>query len=319
MKFRYLTIVFCLILFAFSGCQEHSRLAIPDKAQAQPDQVLPAHYQVAIVRTTTVEIKKDTGESAPQKMTENLIADLSLWSVKNRKDRIIFRAVCNSVNILRSDFSGKTLDAEPLNYLLQKEFELTISKEGSLLDDSSIKELMRRAVKDPSQKSCQGNFKYSDMLIDFYNVIVDLCGTAAKDSYSQGEEFIRHEPTPTPAVEFPLPQRKIISMVDQLVDQEGTRKAKIIELHIIADNTQATLTDIYPELIKTKGLFSNLRRWRTKSIGGTGEKVVNLNTGLLESSSQDWQIKAEAGFVIPIRDSHLAITIEQVVEIQQIQ
>ncbi|MCD6380657.1 hypothetical protein J7M07_09470 [bacterium] len=312
---RTICAIICLTVLA--GCQKHLKENVSDNLH--PKRVMPVHYQVAINRTTTVEMQKDSGQSSPQTMTEKLTVNLSLQSANTMQDQVVFKAVCDSVHMSRSDFLKTGSGAEALRNLQGKEFTLTLSIEGEMIDDSSIRGLMKYAAKDSHHKSCKGTFREPDMLVDFYNIVSDLCTVAVKGNYPQGEKFIRHELTPTPAVEFSLPQRQITYTVDEVVNNEGVKKAHITEMHTIADDAQAKLPDIYSEGIKTKGLFSSLRRWRTQSIEGTGERVIDLDAGFLESLSQHWQVKATAGLRIPIRDVHPVITIDESIIVKRIQ
>jgi hypothetical protein len=317
MKQRLMVSAMVSVLILLTGCQTH--LSQNGSENMPAETRTPVRYQIAINRTTTVYMKNDSGENTPQTMTEALTANLSLWRDNAIQNQITFKAVCDSVHMLRYDFVKTASGVEALRQLDGKGFSLTISPKGDMADDSSIKTLMKLAAKDSGQKTCKGAFKEPDMLIDFYIVAADLCAAAAKASYSQGQTWSRLEPTPTPAVEFSLPQRQITCTVNQLVNQDGIRKAKMTEVHTLAEDGQTESSGIYPELIKTSGLFSSLRRWRTQSIDGTGEKVINLETGFLESSIQHWQVKAVAGFAIPISSTPPVITIDEKIAVKQIQ
>jgi hypothetical protein len=300
------------ILFS-TGCQKHLQ-----ESSQQPELRLPAKYEVVINRITTVDMKKASGQESPQTMTENLTVNLFLQPINTGQDQVMFKVACNSVHMLRTDFIGIPTDAEVLRDLEGKQFTLTFAEDGTLHDSSALLKLMKPAGKEALNKSCKGTFKESDMLTDFYDVVVGLCAASAKENYSVGEIYTQYVPTPTPAVEFTLPQREIANTVNQIKERDGVKIANISETHTIAADAPLDLPDIYVKGMKTGGLFSVLRRWRTESIEGSGEKVVDLKTGYCESLNQQWQVKATAGFSIPIRDAHPEITIDETVTAKQI-
>lgn len=309
-----LGITVCFLLF--TGCRTTIQpQEIPSSSFIGSEPQKHVQYQMVINRTTIVDLENESGQSSPQTMSEKLTTEFTLQPSNTNQNLITFKGICNSVHIYRTDFVGTQTSGEVLRNLQGKEFKLVFSEDGILQDASSLKKLMESEV-NIYMKTCKGSFKEPDMLTDFYNVVVDLCAASAKDQYSQGENIIRYELTPTPAIEFSLPSRKIASRVQQITNTEGHNKARIFEIHTMTENTQAQPLNIYPNPIKTGGLFSSLRRWQVQSINGTGEKVINLDAGVCELLNQHWQVHATAGFSIPIRDTHPVISIDETISVK---
>ena len=317
MKQQTTLLILTSYIFILTGCQNSiSNITEPPNN--------PTIYSVTVDRTTTVNMKGNPDkDNLPQIMEENMDLVLSVKPNNNSDLSNSYHIICKSVKLHRSDFAEKKTTCGPLKSLRGKHYNIEISPDSQIIDASLLKNLLNKASEKVTKQNRSGRFKeHSDMLLDYYIINSSLCEMTAKavsNKLSQGYTWNSTLATPSPAVEFQLPTRKISSEVKNVFTEDNVNKAKIIESYTTTKGLKSIATEIYPKNVKTKGLFTMLRNWRNKSLTGQGETIINLDSNTIESIRQQWQTTATASLTIPIKGyTTTDITIDQTITINEI-
>ena len=231
---------------------------------------------------------------------------------------------CQSVQVKRTSFSGKSAAADAMEALKGKSYTIQISPTGQLENIESFEAMLKEigqksfvASSNPKQ-----NIKNPDMILDwifFQFYLWDVSASNPKPlagirpgSSWQSEQFM---PWPVPIRNIPS---RITTYTVKKIADEDTKKIAVIDCaYQLREKPVLTFPLPYEGPFQIKGsLFSVLRSFRHESIEGSGTQTFDLTDGLLVKDQEDYTLVTRADFILPLGQSLPTLTVRQSITIE---
>jgi hypothetical protein len=316
----------CLGCFSAGGCsptqkQRENLLVV----NFHPDQVL--RYQMTSTRRTTLAVQDSTTgkkQGSPQETLESMELVIAYKPVKIDMFGVTqIEGVCESIKVTRNSQSGKGQPAgDAVENLKGKPFILELSPSGKIEDFKQLEKILFDAGStafDTSRKEMR--VKNPDMIYDFValqwylwdaiaSVPNPMAGVTPGMTWKNTQLIAWPVPIPNP------PCRITTFTLDSVKEENGPQKALIKSTYQLSDKTVAGFPRPYEGTFMMRGLFGFLQNYQFQSLAGQGEQIFNLTTGIVESDTQEYDLAATAGFLLPLGSSVPHLNIHQTLSVK---
>ena len=325
----YLRLLVCvLLIIPFSGCRpagEQSSLMVINFQQGKT-----LKYKLVSSREATINLAGSSakaaksGTSQTQKMSETLELVIEYTPIKvDPFGLTTIQAKCLSVNVRRSNFSGKTESDDAMNHLRDKTYTLQLSPTGKIADFTQLHNLLREIGQ---QAFVSGNpegarIKNPDMISDFTTLqwyLWDTCSTLTDplEGLAPGKTWQTKQFIPWPAPISNPPARLTTFRLDKIEQQENKQVAFISADYALTSIPLEQFPAPYEGRFRLKSTFGFLQNYQFQSIRGKGVQLYDLNSGIILSDQQQYTLVVSADFLLPLGDSKPAMTVEQTLSVQ---
>ncbi len=276
----------------------------------------------------TLQITLDSADpkskkSKPHKTTEKLTLviaykpiDIDPYGLTTIEGR------CESAEVRRVTFLGKTKKSDAVEALAGQSFQFQITPTGRIDDYSQLKALTRKLgdkafVSGTRQRQ---RVKNPDMIYDFVALQWYLWDSIASvknplDGVAVGQSWKSNQHVPLPV---PLRAvREVTYTVDEIKETPTGRKAVISSSYALSNAKPGNWTIPYSGKFGFKGsILALLRNYKYKWLKGTGREVFNIDRGVLQSRTEQYQIEIGADLLLPLGDSKPKLKVEQKISIK---
>lgn len=316
MKIKIAGILFCFIA-ALTGCQQSqspngNQLFVVEFEKNKPLKYKMVSSRDIVVKFDGAETKKKSKDSE-WKMSETLEIDavLTLEEIDSR-GLLTVKAEYPNVTVTRkgkSRSSGK----DAIENLRGQSVTFKMTPAGKLVETSQLEELIQSlGDKAFGASSKSADIKSQDMVADFValqwymfdpvaNITNPLAGVEPGDTWTS----VMNVPAPLQL----FTERTAEYSLDEVITEDKNSKA------IISVKYQMTDADLDTPLIysgrayRQRGFFGVLR-CKPISLEGTGKIKYNLDKGILENTTQQYQLITTAVLFMPLpgtEDSKMTI------------
>ncbi len=317
------------ILVACTGCQERTTgdfFAVDFKPDA------PLRYKMISERTVDISLGMEDGDAkkSTQSITERLEMVIA-YKPQGKFDPYAantIQATCESARVTRTSIGGRASPSDAVNSLAGKSYTFEITPTGRIINyddlDRVLKELGDKAFATTSQR--QGSIKNPDMTSDFVAIQWHLWDSVAAiknplKGLKIGQTWTAIQSIPFPAPippDSPMPAvRKTTYKLDEItVTDQTERIASVSSTYQLDKGPLAHWSTPYTKRFQMKGLFGFLRNYKFLSIEGSGNSKYNINTGHLESDRQEFSLKVDANFLMPLKGTTPTIIVKQTIAVE---
>jgi hypothetical protein len=307
--------IFGAVLFA--GCQGDGQkeLLLVDFKEGTP-------LRYKFVSERDIKINVDTPSKPDKNTSHDMSERLELVIVYRPVDVKPFglttiEATCASVKVSRKSFTVKgQLPADAVESFVGMSFRFKVSPTGKITEhsemDDVISEVGEKAFATKTDR--QGRVKNPDMMMDFIALVWHFWDSVALVKGSEGAAVGRswqaRQLVPLP-VGIPAGRETTYTLSEILDTQQG-RKAKITSSYALSEPIREGFPRPYTGGYRLKGsLFAVLTNYKFTHLQGAGEQIFNIDTGTLERDQQQYQVKMDASFILPLGDSVPRVTVDQ--------
>jgi len=291
----------------------------------QKDKIL--RYQMTSTRETTLELKSSSSgkkQGQPQKTIESLELVMAYKPIKADPFGLTqIECTCESVKVSRGALGGKNqTTGDAIKNLKGKSFVLELSPVGKIEDFRQLEKVLSdigTTAFDDSRKEMR--VKNPDMIYDFVALQWYLWDSVS--SVPNPSEGVRRgmtwKNTQLIAWSVPIPHppcRIAAFALDSVKEENNQQKAVIKSAYQLSPKTVENFPKPYEGTFQMRGLFGFLRDYKFLSLTGQGEQIFNLTTGTVESDAQQYEVQAQAAFLLPLGDSVPCLTIHQTTTIK---
>ncbi|MBN1818494.1 MAG: hypothetical protein JW828_14120 [Sedimentisphaerales bacterium] len=324
---RTIPTLICLgILFVAAGCQLGSKTGDKDVLVLEFREDQPIRYKAVSQRDILIELLD--GEGKPQqnqshKMSEQLDLELTFLAKEvNLFGLTTVQATVDSAKVTRQAFRTRGPEPEDITEKLKgMTFTFKVSPAGKPTDTSEMDARINEFIESGfvNRSGPVKRIKDPDMVVDFIMLTHHLWDPVAAikkpSGVTTGATWKSDQLVPLP---FPLPMMRETTYTLAEVSQENGRKAVIHSAFGLTKNEPAYWPKAYQEVFNLRGsLFAVLRNYRFESIEGTGNAVFDIQQGMLENESQQWKMKINADFMLPLGNTRPVITIDQKIHVER--
>ncbi|MBL7214682.1 MAG: hypothetical protein ISS71_03275 [Phycisphaerae bacterium] len=330
MKSRRLYSWIVVVCLCMAGCQRQNRLSSQNWLLVNFQKNVPITYQFTSDRQITIDLTSGSSgkKTKPQTMSEKL--DMVITYTPTEVDPFSLTtlvAECRSVEVTRSSLSGKKESMDAMEYLKGKSFTFQLSPTGQIANETDLKRIITEiGQKAFSQsKNDSQRIKNPDMINDFIAMqwhLWDSTSTIDKplEGMQPGQTWQVKQWIPWPATTSRMPMRMTTYTLDSLTTEEDQpRKAVIKSSYDLADPGKQRFPYPYEGMFQTRGIMGFLRNYKFFAMEGTGTQIFNMEKGLIESDQQEYTLKVNASFMLPLGNSLPVLTIDQTILIKQIE
>lgn len=301
----------------FTGCQDAGQkelLLVDFKAET------PLRYKFISERDITINV--NTPSKPDKDSSHDMSERLELVMVYKPVDVNPFglttiEAICESAKVTRKSFTAKgNLPKDAVESLAGKSFSFKISPTGKISEHSELDEIISQAGEKAfaSTSGSQGRVKNPDMMMDFIAFVWHFWDSVASvrgsGGVAVGRSWQSEQLVPLP-VGIPAGRRTTFTL-SEVTEAANGRKAIINSSYDLTEPIREGFPRPYTGGYRLKGsLFAVLTNYEFTHLQGSGKQVFNLDTGTLESSEQQYQVKMDASFILPLGDSVPSVTIDQ--------
>ncbi len=314
--------VICL-LFTFTGCQNSGDINI---LLVSFEENTPITYQLTSTRKTEINLTgSGTKKNRPQIMTETLDMVVTYTPVEvDPFGLTTIKATCQSVKVKRTSMSGKRTAPDAMEKMAGKTFMIRLTPTGQIAEYTDLDRTIREIGKHAFDTSKTQRVKNPDMISDFIAMqwyLWDSISTIKKPDtgVDPNDTWTAKQLIPWPAP-IPNPPARITTYMLESFSQEENQpqKANIKSSFTLSDTTVEGFPRPYDGRFQMRGLMGFLQNYRFQSLEGTGTQVFNMETGQIESDQQQYQLKVNASFLLPLGNSVPTLTIDQTISIKKI-
>jgi len=312
-----------VILAGLTGCQQISERELL-VLEFEQNKIL--RYELISERTVNINLG-DTSKSKKQKphsTKEKLELIIAYKPIRiNPYGLTTISATCESAKVQRSSSlrkrSGSGSDA--IESLKGKTFTFQVSPVGKIEDYANLQELVRQLGEKAfaTKTGNRGKIKNPDMIFDFVALqwyLWDSVATIGRplEGVKAGQTWKTNQLIPLP---IPLnTARETTYLLDDITEEGSVRKAVIKSSFKSSDVKVANWPRPYTGPFNIKGIFGFLRNYKVKSIDGSGEQLFNIDRGVIENETQQYDVKIEATFLLPLGDSRPSLSINQKISLR---
>jgi len=307
--------IFAVVLFA--GCQEDSQreLLLVDFKED-----VPLRYK--FVSERDIKINVDT-PSKPDKNTSHDMSERLELVIEYRPVDVnpfgltTIEATCASAEVSRKSFTVKGQPpADAVESFVGRSFRFKVSPTGKITEhsqmDKVISEVGEKAFATKTDR--QGRIKNPDMMMDFIALVWHFWDSVAliksHEGAAVGHSWQTEQLVPLP-VGIPA-GRETTYTLSEILDTPQGRKAKITSSYALSEPIREGFPRPYTGGYRLKGsLFAVLTNYKFTHLQGGGEQLFNIDTGTLERDQQQYQVKMDASFILPLGDSVPRVTVNQ--------
>ena len=287
-----------LIVISFSGCGGAAKSKNLLTVDFQQDKILK--YEFVSNRDIAVNLDpkgkaSKSGKSAPQHSTESLSLKVSYKPEKvNPIGITTIQATCESAKANRTSSRGHQAK-DAVEYAAGKSFKLSLSPVGRVVDKSELSDLIKELGKKAfSVRSSGGRVKNSDMVGDFFATqwfLWDSISSIEKpiDGVSIGDSWQSRLSIPTPMVM--LKSRGVTYTLEEVTPSERGNIATITSVYGSVEGWGEDWPTPYEGSFQPSGPFGMMGGFKIVSFTGTGRQTFNIDKGIIEEESQEYEIK----------------------------
>jgi hypothetical protein len=265
--------------------------------------------------------KSRIGKGTIDKFTETMEMVVTYMPIEVNPYRLTtIKATIESVKATRSKRSGgQVTPRDAVENLKGKTFTLKVDAQGKIEDYSQLDELIKQIGEKAFRKgSRMGRIKEPDMIWDFISsqwFLWDSISSIEKpaEGVSVGQSWSSKLSVPTPMVMRKA--RDVTYKFDRIWDNVKGRLAVISSTYSLADSVPAGWPVPYTGSFRMPGTFGFFRGYNILSLAGRGDELFNIDKGLIERYSQQYEMRLDAILPGPIGVSP-RITIKQKLTMQ---
>jgi hypothetical protein len=286
-------------------------------------------YKLVSERNTEVNLDSTgsaskSGKNKPQKMSEKLELVIAYRPVViDPYGLSTIEGTCESARVTRKSLVRKAPPSDAVESLAGQTFTFQISPTGRIADYAQLKALIRRLGDKAfaSNARGQGRIKNPDMISDFVALqwyLWDSIATIenAVDGVAIGQSWKAKQLVPLP---MPIPVvRESTYALAEVKETDSGRKAVITSSYKLSNSRLKNRPMPYTGKFMMKGMFGFLRNFKPLSIEGSGRQIFDIEAGVVESEQQQYKVKVQAGFMLPLGDTVPTVTTDQKMSIQLI-
>jgi hypothetical protein len=282
-----------------------------------------------LISSRDIEINLDStgsasrgGKGKPQKMSEKLVLVIAYKPVEiDTYGLSTIEGRCESARVTRTSLVRKSSGRDAVENLTGQTFTFQITPTGRIEDYSDLEALVRRLGDKAFASSTggRGRIKNPDMITDFsalqwhfWDSIANIEDAVAGVELGQSWKAKQFVPLP-----MPVPAaRETIYTLDRVEETDSGRKAVIVSSYKLSDSRVKNRPMPYTGQFNMRGMFGFLRKFKFRSLEGSGTQIFNIDTGTLESEEQQYKVHIDAGFMMPLGDTVPTVTIDQKIIIE---
>ena len=312
-----------LVLLLSVGCAptaSRQRFVVDFK----PDSAL--RYKFVSERNSSVDLggsaAAKSGKSKPMTIDEKLELvisykgiDIDLYGLST------IEAVCESAKVTRTSMGKKKSLPDAVEGLKGKTFRFQISPVGKIVDYTPLKKVLTDLGENAFAKNTgkRGRIKNPDMILDFaamqwfmWDSVSSIKKPTEGKAIGQSWKSFQFVPMPIP---IPVARDTTFTLSEVTETAQGPI-AVITESYILSGPETIDWPKPYDGKFQMKGTLGILRGFRPLSLTGTGRQTFDMNTGVVQSRSQQYQIEVEARFMLPLGDTAPKLIIDQKMSIE---
>jgi hypothetical protein len=319
----------CLALPAGCGASKQSNTGIGRAPKA--GQVLltvdfaqgqTLRYQFVAERKITIDWDPNAAEGAgkSEQQTERLEMVVAYTpTAVDPYGASTIQANCERVEVARS---VRDYGRDAATWAQGKSFVLKVDPRGRVLDDSSLRSLVKEMGDAAfSKDTSRGRIKNPDMIGDFVASQWFLWDAEASierpaDGVAKGQSWTSGLSVPTPMVTRKA--REVTYRLEDVRDTDHGRCAVIGSTYRLAESTPQSWPIPYSGRFQMSGTFGFLTRYQVLSLEGTGRELFNVDAGRIEQSEQKYKVKMNASVMMMGISTQPAITIEQTLTMERL-
>ena len=326
MSSQYLYLSILAVCLCTIGCQQQQQ---QNWLLLNFEEDVPVTYQLTSTRQVTIDLTGGSSgkKSKPQATSETL--DLVITYTPTDVDPFglttIF-AECKSAKVTRSSISGRRNAADAMEQLAGKKFTLQLSPTGEIADDTDLRRMTSELGEKAFAQSGDGaqRIKNPDMISDFIVMqwhLWDSTSTVEEplDGMEPGKTWQVKQWIPWPIPVNSLPSRLTTYTLDSFKNEENQPKKAVVKSdYTISETKKQDFPFPYEGRFQMRGLMGFLRNYKFLSLNGGGTQIFNMDEGLVESDQQNYTMKVNATFMLPLGDSLPVLDVNQKISIKRI-
>lgn len=308
-----LTIISVALLSVFAGCDGAVGGKKLFSVDFQEGQTLRYKF------VSTRDIKIDWGSSKAGKRSINKSSESVNMVVAYTPIEVdpygltTIKATCEKVKAHRSNRGGRAR-TDAVESFAGKTFTFTIDATGRIEDYSRLEQLIREVGKKAFRSNTEkGRIKEPDMIGDFTTTqwfLWDSISSIEKpvEGVAVGQSW--KSKLFVPASMVLRKARDVTYTLDEIRQTEKGQIAVIRSSYQSAKSVPRSWPMPYSGRFQMSGTFGFLRNYKVLDLKGEGEELFNIDAGRIEQYNQNYQMKLDASFMIPLGDRP-KITIKQ--------
>lgn len=325
-------LVLVTVVLMGMGCQDSAKkTAAPVRRGAHLfvvdfDPARPLRYK--FVSERQVDVRFGTGrKSSEKKYNETMELIIAYSPVESDPfGYSIIEGKCESATVKRNSSGNRKGVKDAVEHLKGKSFTLKIGPTGEIVDYSSLGELIaeigERAFDSSSKR--KGRVKNPDMIMDFIAMQWFLWDTTSSISEPLQGVVAGQSWESKLLVPMPVPVqvgREVVYSLDEVKEIDGSKVAVIKSSYKVSDAPPEGLAMPYTGRFQMRGTFGFLQGYDVVSLEGDGTQLFNLDTGLIESDTQQYTAKVKAALMFGLggEDPEPNLNVKQRLEIQKLE
>lgn len=274
-------------------------------------------YKMVSTRDVRIELTNSGEKNQSHEMTESIELLMEYTPVEVNPFGISkIQAKCLSAKSSRTALrKGQKAEKDSAADMQGKTYMLEISPIGQVEDFSEFTKLLQELGESSFVQSRQSMaVKNPDMLYDVMALqwnMWDLSSSIPKPSVgiSLNKQWHAMQLLPVP---LPVPLTRKTTYTLKEIIPEPQRTAVIENTFEFVDEEMENVPKIYDKKFNLKGsLFAVMRNFQVTSLEGSGRQVFNIDRGVLISDNQQWKMRIDASFMLPLGDSKPIILVDQ--------
>lgn len=318
-------VVFVLLVFVVCGCQEQVQRGQLFSVDFKPDE--PVRYKFISTRSISTSLKSGS-KSSSQATSETLefVMDFKV-SGGDRYGISEITATCRSAKVTRKGFPGLGRGLDPVEGLAGQSYTFQLNPTGRISEYPEIESLVQKLGERAFVSSTQsGRIKGQDMITDFIAIQWYLWDAVASieeplKGLSVGQNWTSQQyvPLPMPLTAVKHAVRETTYTLKEITESETSPKAVITSSYGMTDLPGQEWPVPYSGSYRMRGTFGFLRNYEFTSLSGSGEQIIDLDSGTVESFQQQYKIGMKAAFMLPLGDISPRLTVSQKISAERLE
>lgn len=241
-------------------------------------------------------------------------------------------AECKDIKVNRKTFTNRSdAKSDPVSSLKGKNWTFVINSAGSIQDYSSLEAVTKELGVKAINESGTRRIKSPDLIWDFVATqwfIWDALSSNKKlyAGVNPGQSWSSILSVPF-AVRVPIERT-----VEYSIDPEHPTEGSEITIDssygyrgyerkgdkLIFKSAITTMPKPYEGSFQTKGMFGFLRDYKAENLSGSGVAKYNIETGILISDHQEYNLNMTAGFMFPLGKTSPQLNVTQTIDVELI-
>lgn len=243
--------------------------------------------------------KRDSKKSSVQKTTEYMELVMSYRPVEiNTFGSTTIEAKCESADVRRTSASGRGSGKDAVSTLAGKTFRFDVTASGVIENRSELRDVIKQLGQAAFDERKGGKIKNPDMIFDFIAVQWFLWDSvmsikSPSEGVSPGESWNSKLLVPLP-VPMQVP-RGVTYTLDEIKETDAGTVAVIKSSYSPAARAGDDWPMPYGGKFRMRGMFGFLQGYEVLQISGQGRELFNIDSGRIQSSRQQYEVKMKAG------------------------